>query len=406
MTGADNSAASATAAPRSVFLTWQPATHFGWGIVGVQIALHWCREGRLLPVMHSVRAEEIAVDPVRLGFLEPMIRASAAFERQLQQMPRDRPMNVNVPVVHSMGNRASCPFGNLRGVPNIGRIVFEDTDFAPDAIGRLQRMDVLTVISNWNGEILRQVTDRQIVVNHEGIDASHFFPGPRSGLWDPSRFYVFSGGKAELRKGQDLILAAFRIFSERHPEAVLVTAWQSPFPSAGTGLQGVLGTPLRLDATGRSLDVRRWAAENGVDAVRIVEIGIVPNVFMPFILREMDCANCASRAEGGTNLPAMEAMACGVPVIVPRNTGMQDLIAPGNSVVLERQTAVKAQRPRSALGWCDSDVDEIVGALEMLFTSSSLRQRVGQEGARFMQQRSWKAHAERLAALVEGRSAG
>jgi len=389
-----------TSEGQPVFLAWLPATHFGWGIAGLQIALHWCREGRLLPVMLRVQPQEFAVDPARLRLLEPTIRVSAAFAQQLARAPANVPLKLDVPVVQAMGNQAVGLFIDVRGSSNIGRIVFEDTDFPPDAANRLQRMDVLTVVSQWNFEILRDVTDRPIIVNHEGVDSSQFFPGPRSGLWDSSRFYIFSGGKAEYRKGQDLILAAFKVFADRHPESVLVTAWQSPFPQMGVGLQGVLKSSLQRDATGKSLDVRRWALENGVDPSRVLEIGLVPNIYMPFILREMDCAICASRAEGGTNLPLMEAMACGVPVIVPRNTGMRDLIGPGNCLVLDHQSPVKTRENRNVQGWMESDVDEIVSALEALFASASLRQQIGADGVRFMHQRSWKVHAERLAALV------
>ena len=37
------------------------------------------------------------------------------------------------------------------------------------------------------------------------------------------------GGKLEMRKGQDIIIRAFRLFSQRVPEAVLVTAWHNPW---------------------------------------------------------------------------------------------------------------------------------------------------------------------------------
>jgi hypothetical protein len=42
---------------------------------------------------------------------------------------------------------------------------------------------------------------------------------------------------------------------------------------------------------------------------------------MPQILREIDVAVVPNRFEGGTNLVAMECMACGMPVILSANTG-------------------------------------------------------------------------------------
>ena len=43
---------------------------------------------------------------------------------------------------------------------------------------------------------------------------------------------IFSGGKLELRKGQDLVVAAFKIFHARHPDALLISSWQNGWPES------------------------------------------------------------------------------------------------------------------------------------------------------------------------------
>jgi glycosyltransferase involved in cell wall biosynthesis len=47
-----------------------------------------------------------------------------------------------------------------------------------------------------------------------------------------------------------------------------------------------------------------------------------------------------SRCEAATNLPAKEAMACGVPVIVANNTGTKEIIDGDNCVALTSQDRV------------------------------------------------------------------
>lgn len=385
---------------RPALLAWQAASHFAWGIVGLQIALAWCRDGRLLPLMAKLDAADLWIDPLRVGLLRPAILGSAELAQRLAGATDAKPLQLDWPVVHCMMNNAAIGQPNVRGTRNIGRMVFENTHLPADGIARLRTMDALTVISNWNAEILRAATDIPVVVNHEGVDPGLFFPGPRSGLMDPSRFFVFAGGKAEFRKGQDLTLAAFGVFASRHPDAVLVTAWQNPWMQGAVGLRGVLRAPLQADRPGQALDIARWATENGIDAARVIDVGQIPNALMPSILREMDCAVCTSRAEGGTNLPIMEAMACGVPVIVPDNTGIRDLIAPGNSIVLQQQKPIRGAPGRGTDGWGDSSVDEIVAALEALYASSELRQTLGAAAARFMQSRNWQRHAAQLADLI------
>jgi glycosyltransferase involved in cell wall biosynthesis len=387
-------------ASRQILLAWQGASHFAWGIVGVQIALAWSGRGQVLPVMAKLEAGDLWLDPLRLMLLRSAMQASAELAPRMAEASAANPLRLDYPVVHCMGNSASIAFPHVRGGRNIGRIVFENTSFAADSGARLEEMDALTVISNWNGELLREVTRVPIEVIHEGIDPAQFFPGPRSGLMARSRFYIFAGGKAEFRKGQDLILAAFRIFASRHPDAVLVTAWQNPWLKGAVGVRGVLRAPLQADRSGQALDILRWAADNGIDPANVIDLGQMPNALMPSVLREMDCAVCASRAEGGTNLPIMEAMACGVPVIFPNNTGMRDLIEPGNSIVLQGQAAIKGAEGRGTQGWGDSSIDEIVAALEALYDSSELRERLGSAAARFMRARTWQRHAAQLADLV------
>ena len=387
-------------ASRRILLAWQGASHFAWGIVGIQIALAWSGRGQVVPVMAKLEAGDLWLDPLRLMLLRSAMQASAELAPRMASASPGDPLRLDYPVVHCMGNNASIAFPQVRGARNIGRIVFENTSFAADSGARLEEMDALTVISNWNGELLRDVTRVPIEVIHEGIDPAQFFPGPRSGLMDRSRFYIFAGGKAEFRKGQDLILAAFRIFASRHPDAVLVTAWQNPWFKGAVGVRGVLRAPLQADRSGQALDIVRWAVDNGIDAANVIDLGQMPNALMPSVLREMDCAVCASRAEGGTNLPIMEAMACGVPVIIPNNTGMRDLIAPGNSIVLQKQAPIKGAEGRGTQGWGDSSVDEIVAALENLYGSSQLRADLGSAAAKFIRERTWQRHAERLAALA------
>src|SRR5262249_32102656 len=130
--------------------------------------------------------------------------------------------------------------------------------------------------------------------------------------------------------------------------------------------------------------------------------GQIPNPLMPMVLREMDCALAVSRAEACTNLPANEAMACGVPVIMAPNTGMLDLVSDGNCIALTHQTPITDFAPSGTEGWGESDVDEIVAALERLYTDTALRRETGKKGADWIiaERRVWAEHAERLKSLV------
>ena len=153
----------------------------------------------------------------------------------------------------------------------------------------------------------------------QGIDTTHFHPGPRAGLFG-DRFVVFSGGKLERRKGQDLVVQAFRAFAQRHSDARLVTAWTSPWPQLARSLEYNPSISPVLFRSDGQVDAVAWLETNGIPQRQVLDLGRVPNADMPRILREADVALFPNRAEGGTNLVAMECMACGLPTILSART--------------------------------------------------------------------------------------
>jgi glycosyltransferase involved in cell wall biosynthesis len=128
----------------------------------------------------------------------------------------------------------------------------------------------------------------------------------------------------------------------------------------------------------------------------------VPNREMPAILREMDVAVFPNRCEGGTNLVAMECMACGLPVILSRNTGHLDLINGDNCFVLERQLPLDGYGAGlgDVPGWGESSVEELVETMERVFADRVDARRRGQRAADSMTRLTWKHTADRLKGLI------
>jgi glycosyltransferase involved in cell wall biosynthesis len=391
-----------TGAMMPVLLNWPASNFYGWGIVGLNLLYHWANDPALRPLLGAAIADgDIAgADPLRIATCAEAIRASNGFQPRLRGAPATAQWKF--PLVEGLGNGLFAP-SQWRGTATLARCIFEDTRL--EGVGdRLAKYDLLLCASEWNASLLKAHANRRVEMVAEGIDPALFHPAPKSGLLDPGRFYIFSGGKVEFRKGHDLTLLAFKEFSRRHSDAVLVCAWHSPWPKLSEGFQGKLAAPLRLTRAD-SIDVMSWVRANGIDPARIIEIPPLPNPLMAPVLREMDCALAPSRAEACTNLLAKEAMACGVPVILADNTGVRDLLAagPGNHcLALGRQTAVTGVDACGTEGWGESDVEEILAALESLYSDSVLRKTVGQAGAAAILSggRIWAEHARRLKSLI------
>lgn len=307
-------------------LDWQLSSYFGWGVYGLNLALEWSGDPSIearsvLPVQMG----NIALDPLRRRALKGFVG------RSHQPFPDD------AVVLHALGNDL---VGHQSQAARIAVIFFEH-ELSRAAIEKAKRYDLIITGSSWNEQLLREAGVHNVTTILQGIDPTLFHPAPRRGLF-ADRFVIFSGGKAEPRKGQDLVVKAFRIFAERHPDAMLVTAWHSPWPQLAAGMD---------------LDLREFGD-------RVIDVGAVPNAMMAPIYRECDVGLFPNRAEGGTNLVAMECIACGVPTILSNNTGHRDLIGRAGVRPLRQSPGATWSE------WGESDVDDIVAVLESARTWS------------------------------------
>ncbi|MFC3070335.1 glycosyltransferase family 4 protein [Phenylobacterium soli] len=391
--------------PRTVVINWGVASYYGWGVYGLNLALAWASDPEVRAACgYEIQANQIAVDALGRVALRPFLRRSADLQARLKPLAGTT-AHVQGVALQSL-NAAFQPMRVahdvlLQGEANIGVTFFETAHIAPEALDRARAFDLVVTGSGWNEAALRAQGVENVRTVLQGIDPALFHPAPRRGFLS-ERFLVFSGGKLERRKGQDIALAAFKIFAERHPEALLVSAWHSPWPQVARTLDASgLAAPVVFAADGR-VDVAAWAEASGVPRTQVLDVGLTPNAAMPQILREMDVALFTNRCEGGTNLVAMEAMACGVPAILSRNTGHLDLIEDGACYVLERQAALPGAEAGvgGVAGWGESDVEEAVAALEAAYRDREDARRRGARGAQLLSRLTWAETARRMKAAA------
>jgi glycosyltransferase involved in cell wall biosynthesis len=364
-TAASRDAQAATAF-KQIGFCWALGTHSGWGTYALNFAVE-CARRHVAPAIFWSEKDLVLTEEQAALIGEPLKDVA-----RWNAMLRQGPTTLDFPFLHALGDNLEFlyPTQDMKGKPDVGVIFFETEGFTKENVARAGRFDLIIAGSTWNKEVLERQGLKRVAFCPQGVDVARFTPRPRQNSF-AGRFTVFSGGKLELRKGQDITVAAFKRFHARHPEALLVTAWNSPWPQVAQSVamsDHVTGAPAIGEAG--DLEVPQWLVANGLAADSFVTLRILPNAVVPDLLKEMDLAVFPNRCEGGTNLAAMECMAMGVPVVLSRNTGHRDLIRDGNCYTLDQQKSVGAIMNRPELAdWGESSVDELVERMEQAYSN-------------------------------------
>jgi glycosyltransferase involved in cell wall biosynthesis len=381
-----------------VVIHWGLSSLHGWGVYGLNLALAWSGDEALEAATdYEVVAQHLTLDPLQAHALAGFRARSARLRAQLLAQ-KPEALTLNAVLLAGLGNDLHAQpgphGGQLLGRPSFGTIFFERETLGPKAREALAPHAAIIAGSSWNAEVLRAHGAPRVELVLQGIDPALFHPAPRRGLF-PGRFVVFSGGKLEARKGQDNVIAAWRIFATRHPDALLIAAWHNHWPDGARGIDAsrrAAPLPFRADGTP---DISAWVAANGIKPEQFLDLGAVPNALLAPILREADAAIFPNRCEGGTNLVAMEAMACGVPTILSANTGHLDLLRDDAALALTDQRAIA-----SAPGWRESNIEEILTALEALYTDRAKARQIGAAGAKLLSGLTWARTAAEMKRII------
>lgn len=381
-----------------VVIHWGLSSLHGWGVYGLNLALAWAGDAVMEAATdYEVNRQHITLDPLQWHALASFRSRSANLRAQLLRQ-KSEPMTLNAALLTALSNdlqpQPGPHGGALLGRPSLGTIFFEREALGPKAREILAPHAAIIAGSSWNAEVLKAHGVPTVELALQGIDPALFHPAPRRGLF-PGRFVVFSGGKLEARKGQDNVIAAWRIFAARHPDALLIAAWHNHWPEGARSINASRrATPLPFHADGVP-DITAWVAANSIKPEQFLDLGVVPNALLPAMLREADAALFPNRCEGGTNLVAMEAMACGVPCILSANTGHLDLIQDGSALPLTDQRPIP-----TAPGWCESDIEEILAALETLYTDRVRAAAIGAAGAKLLAGLTWAKTAAEMKRII------
>lgn len=236
------------------------------------------------------------------------------------------PYTVQEAMLHAIQGPSMFPLNLLAWsrTRNIGLCFIEDPDLAAHYLPVAKSyFDHIITGSTWCTEELRKRGFPSVSTAFQGVDSSVFCPGPEKPPTD--KFVIGSFGKFEYRKGQDIVISAFKLLMDKYPDMHLLCGWGNMWPETmDTMAQSTL---IEYCKVGGDWQTRCKAVLmlNKIPASRYTLLEMVPHADMAAIYRGVHLGLALSRCEAGTNLPAMEMMACGVPVIGSKGTGHSDL---------------------------------------------------------------------------------
>lgn len=238
-------------------------------------------------------------------------------------------------------------FGRTSTQPAVGLTMLEVDGLPASWVACCNRMDEVWVPSSFNAESFGRsgVVAGKIRVMPLGIDTGLFTPvGPKLAFTKPgAEMFVFlSVFEWVPRKGYDLLLTAYFQEFKAGDDVCLVLKnhSNSDYDPDGASIAGT---------------IHEIAAQHSKPGRRAPEVVLLPEVLpivqMPELYRMADCFVLPTRGEGW-NLPALEALACGLPVITTAWSAHLDWLNRDNAFLIE----VESLETVPSLGTDNDDV--------------------------------------------------
>ncbi len=326
------------------------------------------------------------------------------FERRLAVVdliasrPPDGRTHVPGPLLTAIGDRNLAPASPFEGAPTFGYTFVENT-LGDQAKANADRYEKIFCGSQWCRDRLDEAGIHHVDVLVQGVDTSRFHPLEQRP--DDGMFILFSGGKFEYRKGQDVVLEAFRILQGKYRDIVLMTSWRNVWPATMNLMKVSKHIVFELEGTGWPEQMEHLYRRNGIDHRRVVTLDLVPNEMMPRLFARTDLGIFPNRCEGGTNLVMMEYMACGKPVIATNFSGHRDIVSSENALLMNQlQPHDIVHQGNPIAQWIEPSVDELVALIEHAYHHREVVRRLGTRAAQDLQKFTWSAAAEKALAVM------
>jgi L-malate glycosyltransferase len=224
----------------------------------------------------------------------------------------------------------------------------------------LNRADEICSTSHVMGKETNKYTNKDINITPFGVDLDVFKPMPKE---DKHVIQVGIVKALSDKYGIGTLIKAFKRVHEKHPNTELV----------------IVGGGPQLD------DYKILAEELGIRN-KVKFTGRIPNNEVPKFINQMDIFTVPSRDQESFGVAAVEAMACGVPVVVTHVGGLPEVVVEGETGFI-----VPKEKP-----------DKLAAAICKLIENKEERLKIGRNGVEHVQKEyDWYENASRMEKLYQ-----
>jgi glycosyltransferase involved in cell wall biosynthesis len=287
-------------------------------------------------------------------------------------------------------------YKDARGRENYGYTFFEN-ELTVNSVENAKKYNLVLGGSSWCRDRMLERGINNCGVLIQGIDPEYFYPITEEKRQD--NFVVFSGGKFELRKGQDLLLRAMKILQEKYSDIILVNCWYNIWPQSMQLMKYSRYIDFEYKEGCSWTEIMSHIYEiNGLDPTRIKTYGLVSNEAQREIYKTTDIGVFPNRCEGGTNLVLMEYMACAKPAIVSFTSGHKDIVNRENALLLNDLYNFNLVDVDNKLvgRWQEPSVDQLVSNIEYAYHHREQIRKIGKRAGEDLKDYTWERSARHL----------
>jgi len=374
-----------------IYIVLPVGSFHGWGVCGKYITKELSRLDEVTLVSPDFTFNDIYDE-----FDFRLLKSKMIPEEEKSRINNSTGICFDHPVLQATNNSLKPMMPQLRGSINVGYTFFEDTVLDLSAVENGKRhFDTIAAGSTWCKYILRNYGLTHVTTIIQGIDPTIFNPLHSEKEYLRDSFVIFSGGKFEFRKGQDIVIRAFKHLQDKYRDVYLMNSWFNSWAFSFNTMSMSPYITFSPPAGDYLSIINKVLADNGINLEKVITLPVYPNIMMPRIYRNSDIGLFPNRCEGGTNLVLMEYMACGKPVLASYNSGHKDILTEQNSLMLTemRQVPVIAANQVTAV-WDEPSLDETIEKLEFAYHNRDALKDIARQAGEDLSKMTWKHTAQ------------